>query len=211
MSSTLNRVSRYVLQDNQFSQLGAPWAAASPYAAISSTLLQLEHHFGMNESHADIVERRCMVNGSVDMHLAGPFIYAKALFHLSQSLLHHPFLMQQRLQRLKQRPPPSFARLAWQICRTHANSLTDLEDIKNHNVHCLTSFYGYCTMIASTIHVIAMNDENPTVREESKRNHQIALECLRELSCYWKHAALMEKFLCIDSPVCSSLTHLIGQ
>ncbi|KAF7556959.1 hypothetical protein G7Z17_g1014 [Cylindrodendrum hubeiense] len=191
MASTLSRVSHYVLQETRYSQLGLPWSSNSPYAAISSTLLQLEHYFGVNEDPKESLARRCFVDGAVDQHLAGSFIYAKALFHLSHCLLHHPFLIQQRLKKLKQRTPPTFIKAAWDNCKAHAKSLTDLKDMKNHNVVILTSLYGYCTMVAGTIHVLSMNDESASVREEGKKHYHSALEFLRELSCYWKHAALM--------------------
>ncbi|KAH7016758.1 fungal-specific transcription factor domain-containing protein [Ilyonectria destructans] len=191
MASTLSRVSHYVLQETRCSQLGLPWSLSSPYAAISSTLVQLEHYFGSTEDLKESLIRRCFVDGAVDQHLAGSFIYSKALFHLSHCLLHHPFLLQQRLQKLKQKPPPTFIKSAWEKCRAHAKSLTDLKDIKNHNVVILTSLYGYCTMVAGTIHVLSMNDEDASVREEGKNHYLAALEFLRELSCYWKHAALM--------------------
>ncbi|KAF4983687.1 hypothetical protein FDECE_17249 [Fusarium decemcellulare] len=191
MASTLGRVSHYVLHDNRYSQLGLPWSSASPYATISSTLLQVEHYFGMNEDPKESLERRCFTDGAVDQHLAGSFIYSKALFHLSHCLLHHPFLIQQRLEKLKQKTPPIFMKAAWEKCRAHAKSLTDLKDMKNHNVLILTSIYGYCTMVAGTIHVLSMNDEKESVREEGLEHYNAALEFLRELSCYWGHAALM--------------------
>lgn len=191
LAATLNRVSYYVLQTKRTPQLGLPWSPTSPYASISSTLLELEHYFGLNEDPKDILKQRCYLDGAIDGHLAGPYIYSKSLFHLSHCLLHHPFLIKQRLQALKQKAPPTFIKAAWSSCRQHAKSLTQLKDTKNHNVLVLTSLYGYCTMVAGTIHVLSMNDENPAVREEGKQHYAAALEFLHELSCYWKHAALM--------------------
>lgn len=205
MASTLGRVSQYVLQENRYSQLGLPWSSASPHAAIASTLLQLELHFGMGESTRESLEKRCFINGAVDQHLAGSFIYSKALFHLAHCLLHHPFLLQQRLQRLRKKAPPSFVQAAWQTCRKHAMSLTDLKDMRHHNVIILTSLYGYCTMVAGTIHVLSMNDEDPAVRDAGAKHYKTAIEFLQELSCYWKHAALM---VCSSSYLMSSKGYL---
>lgn len=191
MASTLSRVSNYALQADRYMQLGLPWSSSSPYAAISSTLLQLEHCFGMNQNPQQTLKQRCLYDGAVDQHIAGPFIYSKALFHLSHCLLNHPFLIQQRLQKLKQKAPPSFMKTAWNSCRTHAKGLTVLRSIKNHNVLTLTSIYGYCTMVAGTIHVLSMNDQDESVREEGREHYKAAMEFLKELSLYWKHAALM--------------------
>lgn len=191
MASILDRVSYYVLQENRDSQLGLPWSSTSPYASISSTLLQLEICFGMNEDPKKTLRERCYIDESIDQHLAGPFIYSKALFHLSHCLLHHPFLIQQRLQKLRQRAPPIFINTAWKSCRAHAKRLIELKDTKHHNVLVLTSLYGYCTMVAGTIHVLSMNDDNQSIREQGQEYYNSALDFLNDLSCYWKHAALM--------------------
>ncbi|KAH7268504.1 fungal-specific transcription factor domain-containing protein [Fusarium solani] len=191
MASILSRVSYYVLQENRDSQLGLPWSSTSPYASISSTLLQLEICFGMNEDPKITLRERCYIDESIDQHLAGPFIYSKALFHLSHCLLHHPFLIQQRLQKLRQRAPPIFINTAWKSCRAHAKRLIELKDTKHHNVLVLTSLYGYCTMVAGTIHVLSMNDDDQSIREQGQEYYNSALDFLNDLSCYWKHAALM--------------------
>ena len=189
--SVLGRVSRYILQGKGSSQVSPPWSPASPYTTISSTLLQLELHFGLNEPAMESLERRCYAGGAVDEHLAGSFMYAKAVFHLCHCLLHHPFLLQQRLQQLKQKAPPSFLRNVWDTCRTHAKNLTDVKDVRNHNITILTSLYGYCTMVAGTIHILSMSDERAETRQAGLTHYKAALQFLHELSCYWKHAALM--------------------
>jgi hypothetical protein len=151
----------------------------------------------MNEDPAESLKQRCTVDGVVDQLLAGSFIFAKAMFHLSHCLLHHPFLIQQRLQSGKQKAPSVFMKTAWEKCRTHAKSITDLLDMKNQNVLILTSIYGYCIMVAGTIHALSTNDERDHIRKESQRHYRAARESLQDLSCYWNHAALMV------SPYCS--------
>ncbi|KAK2474349.1 hypothetical protein H9L39_14309 [Fusarium oxysporum f. sp. albedinis] len=195
MASILGRVSHYVLHDTQTSQMGLPWSSTAPYATLSSALLQAEHYFGMNEDPAESLKQRCTVDGVVDQLLAGSFIFAKAMFHLSHCLLHHPFLIQQRLQSGKQKAPSVFMKTAWEKCRTHAKSITDLLDMKNQNVLILTSIYGYCIMVAGTIHALSTNDERDHIRKESQRHYRAARESLQDLSCYWNHAALMVKRL----------------
>ncbi|KAF4963728.1 hypothetical protein FSARC_8276 [Fusarium sarcochroum] len=195
MASTLGRVSHYVLHETKNPQIGLPWSSATPYASLSAALLQAEHYFGINEDPTVVLKQRCVIDGVVDSHLAGSFIYAKAIFHLSHCLLHHPFLIQQRLQSFKQKAPLIFMKAAWEKCRTHAKSITDLRSLNNHNVLLLTSLYGYCAMVAGTIHALAMNDDRVSIREESQKSYCAALESLRDLSSYWGHAALMVKRL----------------
>lgn len=186
MASALNRVSQYVLHENRYSELGAPWSPSSPYTAISASLLQLEAHFALNESAADRIASQ-----PANQEGTGAFVYAKALFHLSHCLLHHPFLLQQRLQRLGEKAPLSFSRAAWDVCHTHAQALTRLKRLRRSNVLMLPSLYGYCSMIAGTIHAIGMRDERPTVAQEAKEYFEQAIEFLQDVSRYWKHASLM--------------------
>ncbi|KAG9496190.1 hypothetical protein J7337_012771 [Fusarium musae] len=195
MASILGRVSHYVLHDTQTSHTGLPWSSTAPYATLSSALLQAEHYFGMNEDPTESLKQRCTVDDVVDQLHASSFIFAKAMFHLSHCLLHHPFLIQQRLQSGKQKAPSMFMKTAWEKCRTHAKSITDLLDMKSQNVPILTSIYGYCIMVAGTIHALSLNDERDHIRKESQKHYRAAMESLQDLSCYWNHAALMVKRL----------------
>ncbi|PGH09909.1 hypothetical protein AJ80_07619 [Polytolypa hystricis UAMH7299] len=191
MSSALNRASQYALHENRYSELGVPWSPSSPYTSSSASLLQLEVHFGLSEPAAEMMKRNCFTNQAADQHITGSFIYAKALFHLAHCLLHHPFLLHQRLQRLKQRAPMSFAKTAWEVCRTHAKALTGLKDMRSHNVLILPSLYGYCMMIAGTIHALSLGDDKPSIKDEASLHFKYAIEFLHDLSRYWGHAALM--------------------
>ncbi|CAJ0542659.1 Ff.00g001890.m01.CDS01 [Fusarium sp. VM40] len=195
MASILSRVSDYALHETNSPHMGLPWSPTAPYSTLSSALLQAEHYFNMNEDLMESLKQRCTVNGMVDQTLAGSFIFAKAMFHLSHCLLHHPFLIQQRLQSSQQKVPPVFMKTAWEKCRTHATSITDLLDMKNQRVIILTSIYGYCIMVAGTIHALSMNDERDHTRRESQKHYLAALESLQDLSRYWGHAALMAKRL----------------
>ncbi|WZH49698.1 fungal-specific transcription factor domain-containing protein [Fusarium acuminatum] len=194
MASILSQVSHHVLREKN-PRLGLPWSPTAPYSTLSSALLQAEHYFNMNEDLMESLKQRCTVNGMVDQTLAGSFIFAKAMFHLSHCLLHHPFLIQQRLQSSQQKVPPLFMKTAWEKCRTHATSITDLLDMKNQRVIILTSIYGYCIMVAGTIHALSMNDERDHIRRESQKHYLAALGSLQDLSRYWGHAALMAKRL----------------
>lgn len=189
MVSILGRVSNYSLHDTNVPDI--PWSSTSPYAVLSSALLQAEHYFAMNEDIMESLKQRCTVEGVLDQLLAGSFIFAKAMFHLSHCLLHHPFLIQQRLQSNKQKAPSVFMKTAWEKCRTHAKGITELMDMKSQNVLILTSIYGYCIMIAGTIHALSINDEREEIRKESQKHYNASIESLQELSRYWAHAALM--------------------
>ncbi|KEZ40118.1 hypothetical protein SAPIO_CDS9147 [Scedosporium apiospermum] len=46
-------------------------------------------------------------------------------------------------------------------------------------------------MVAGTIHILSMSDERAETRQAGLTHYKAALQFLHELSCYWKHAALM--------------------
>ncbi|KEF59065.1 uncharacterized protein A1O9_03908 [Exophiala aquamarina CBS 119918] len=191
MVSGLNRVSQYVLQDRNYSLSPPPWLSNSPFATIESFLSSIEMHFDFAEPLEEVLERVAVKDGALDHFTASPILYARALYSLSQCLLHHPFLLKDRLQRMKQRIPSRFMARVWKTCRLHAKLITDIRRVRNGNVLILTCFYGYCTMMAGTIHALSQHDDDPAVREEASKNFEADLRFMRELSSYWQHAALI--------------------
>ena len=192
MASALNRVSEYALHENRYSELGAPWSPSSHYTSISASLLQLEMHFGMSEPFDNaVLKRGGLLQGAADQHTTSSFLYAKALFHLSHCLLHHPFLLQQRIQRIKQKAPASFSKSARETCRLHAKCITGLKNSRSHTVLMLPSLYAYCHMVAGTIHALDLNENDSSVRDAASEHFKLALDFLRDLSRYWSHSGLM--------------------
>lgn len=191
MASALNRVSEYALHENRYSELGAPWSPSSPYTSISASLLQLEVHFGIGEPFGDALKRRNFVEGAADQYVTSSFLYGKSIFHLSHCLLHHPFLLHQRLQRIKQKAPASFSKNARETCRLHARSITGMKNSRSHTVLMLPSLYAYCYMVAGTIHALNLNDTDSAVRDDAGEHFKLASDFLSDLARYWGHAALM--------------------
>lgn len=191
MVSGLNRVSQYVLQNRNYSLAPAPWLSNSPFTAIESFLSSLDMHFDIGEPLEEMLERVAVKDGVLDHFTARPILYARALYSLSQCLLHHPFLLRDRLQKTQQKIPSRFMARVWRTCRLHAKLITDIRRVRNGNVLILTSFYGYCTMMAGTIHALSQHDDDLAVREEATKNFEADLRFMQELSTYWQHAALI--------------------
>lgn len=191
IASSLSLVTQYILLENRAAKPIPPWSPTSPYATAVLNLMQLESHFGLNEPLKDHLERSCMTNGAIDQQIAGPLIYARSLFHLCHCLLHHPFLLKELIRRSGQKAPQSFLSRAWETCRLHAASLSDLSTLRSQDLVVLTSLYGYITMIAGTIHVLSMHDQNLAVREAAQGHFDKSIVFLTELSHFWRHAGLM--------------------
>lgn len=191
MVSTLSRVSQYVLNDYKHSDQDIPWLSGSSYSAIVSRLLQMELRFGMSESLVDRLGRIPGAKGGADERITGPIIYSQALYHLSYCLLHHPFLLQRRLQKLHQHVPQNFLSNSWETCRAHAKSLALFKGLREKNLLVMTALYGYCFMIAGTIQIISLHDKSCVFGNEDEEHLRACLHLLGELSRYWKHAGLM--------------------
>lgn len=203
MVSGLNRVSQYVLQDRNYSLSPAPWLSNSPFAKIESFLSSLDMHFDFGEPVEEMLERVAVKDGVLDHFTASPILYARAIYSLSQCLLHHPFLLRDRLQKVQQKIPSRFMARVWKTCRLHAKQITDIRRVRDGNVLILTSFYGYCTMMAGTIHALSQHDDDIVVREEASKNFEADLLFMRELSAYWQHAALIVSLLSpYNNPLC---------
>lgn len=204
MASLLGRCAQYALGEQEEQTPGGktlPWNPRSKYSSIHSALLQLESELALNESLSQkITQMFTSADGTLDHHSAAPLMLAHALFFLCQCLLYHPFLIKQRLVRLGQKTPQSFLTQTFNSCRSAANSLSRLmDDVKSLCCETLTPFYdpfyGYCTMVAGTIHSMFMNSNDQLVVETANRSFESSLQNLRELSYYWKSCGLMRSRL----------------
>lgn len=198
MGSCLNRVSQYVLHEREYTLSPAPWLPGSPFAELKSFLYHFELHFGLQEPLDETLERAAIRDGLVDHSIAGPILYSRALYSLAQCLLHHPFLLKYRLHKLRQKMPSRFIAKAWEVCRLHAKVLTSLRHVRDRNVLILTSLYGYCTMMAGTIHALSQHDQDSEVREEASKLYDADLKFIHELAAYWPHGSLIVSQSCFD-------------
>ena len=212
MSSLLGRCAQYALGEQEEQTPGGkmhPWNPRSKYSLIHSSLLQLESELGLTESvSAKITHSFANVDGTIDHHRASPLVLAHALFFLCQCLLYHPFLLRQRLIRLGQRTPQSFLAQTFQSCRSAAGSLSHLmDDVKTLECETLTThydaFYGYCTMVAGTIHSMFLQAADPLVAEAANQSFESSIRNLAEMSYYWKSCGMMRSRL-EDFRQCSS-------
>lgn len=191
MTSTLCRVTKYALQEHKYVGYGVPWSAGSEHSAIDSMLLQLESNFGLGD-FLDLLHRDGMINGGLNQQTAGPLVFSCALFHLCHVLLHHPFLMRQRLAKLDKKAPASFQRRARKTCQYHAQALSMvIEDANREGCLTTSSFYGYCHMVAGSIHALVLASGGGSGNETSCQLYKSSMERLLYLARFWKSAGLM--------------------
>ncbi|KAL5381303.1 hypothetical protein DPSP01_007294 [Paraphaeosphaeria sporulosa] len=204
MASLLGRCAQYALgeQEEQTSSGKTfPWNPRSKYSSIHSSLLQIESELGLSESLVEkITNHFTSSDGTIDQHRAAPLVLSHALFYLCQCLLYHPFLLRQRLVRLGQRSPQSFLAQIFHSCRAAATSLSKLMDeVKSLCCETLSTshdpFYGYCTMVAGTIHSMFLQSSDPLIVNDATVSFESSLQNLLELSCYWKSCGRMRSRL----------------
>ena len=200
MTSTLGRCAQYALGEQEKHGPGgqySPWNPNSKFSAIHSILLQLESDFSLSDGLNDKVRLNFSnVDRSIDQQRAAPFIFAHALFYLCQCLLYHPFLLKQRLENTNTKAPSSFVTQTLDGCRNAAEAMSRLIDaVKGLGSAELSTFcdpfYGYCDMVAGTIHAIFLHSLDHSVVEASMASFESSIRSLTELSYFWKSSKHM--------------------
>ena len=169
-----------------------PWDSKSEFATIYSVLLQLEARFELGGSINEAIQRNSLPGGGPNMQIVGSLIFAKAIFHTSQCILHHPFLLSLQLKNNGLKAPASFLSRALQTCREHACSMSELvSDSSRAGCTAFYSFIGYCTTVASGIHTMFLNNTDVYI-------HQKAVECIKsdkvflgQFSRFWANGRIM--------------------
>lgn len=168
-----------------------PWDSKSEFAAIYSKLLQLETEFDMG-SRINNKIHKCVKDGVLDMQMAGPLVFCHALFHMSQCLLHHPFLLFNQPRAIGAKAPASFVNRALQTCRDNANSISAIiQDTKDAGYPFYFSFMGYIASVAVTINMLFLQDEDVSICDNALVSYQSSIDYLGELAKYWKCGARM--------------------
>lgn len=204
MASILGQCTHYALGEYQSSVSGSlvPWSPTSTLSAINSALLQIESDFGLNNALLDVIRQHYLrEDDSIDGHPAAPLFFARTLFHLCHCLLRHPIVFRRRLFSHGGRAPLSFIVHALDTCRNHARSLVTLiREIRELNCPALSPlfdpFYGYCIMVAGTIHSLFLHSSDSTVTDESQVYLESCLQMLAEQSTVWKNSSFIVSSQC---------------
>jgi len=169
-----------------------PWDSKSEFASIYSVLLQLETQFEMGSRIANILATNFLVDGVIDTHMAGPYVFSHTLFHMCQCLLHHPYLLYNQSRALGVKTPASFLNRALQTCREHANALSTLiQDTNNAGYLVQFSFMGYCVTVIASIHMLCLQSEDNGIRQSATYSLQSDINFLNEFSRYWRTGQTM--------------------
>lgn len=189
----LSRSAQYQLQQYNIRSKDPPWDPKSDFASIMSDLLYLESHFDFDRPATEIVKQILGPGGPIKQSHAGPTIFAHAMFYLSNCLLNHPFLVRRRLELSEVKgSTTSFLSRTFASSREYATRLINLlDETSGAGLVVLTSFYGYCAVIAGSIHGLYCHAADADIALESFQLLQKCTTFLDGLSCYWRNCSNM--------------------
>lgn len=193
MASVLGSSIRYCMRQGPHTGL-LPWDFRSRFCEITSSLLHFESYsISAIPSVSEFIRQNfAKQDGSINHSFAAHFVFSRALYHLNQCLLHHPFLLHQRFRSIKITIPLTFVQEALQRCRKHACELNKLlQDAREAGYLARTSFYAYCVLTAGVVHYLFKHDADRNVAKESAALWQMALDFLEQEPVRWPHYARM--------------------
>ena len=192
MASALGRFIRFSLK-RTLNKSQVLWDPRSKYYEVHSVLLLYESKSPCTFTPVTVVLRQqTAFNRPLVPSQVSHIVFAHALYHLTHSLLNHPFILYRFFHTYTAPIPLSFVREGLQRCHQHATSLlellTGLEQF-GHLSH--PSFYGYCAMAAGVIHGLFEQSEDTHLAEISSKQAQEALTFLQRMSVHWSHVGYM--------------------
>lgn len=183
---------RYMFSESRQPAGEVPWLPTSNFAKIELLLLKLETTYGFGEPIVNL--HSTFHDGSSTTQEMGPLVYSHALFHASNCLLYHPFLLRKRLVKTEAKPPRSFLQRAFHSCQKHAKSLAALiAGAKTAGVHPTASMYAYFAFLAASINVLFLQSNSKMTADQISNDptYSFCLKHLEHLSEYWLHAKSM--------------------
>ena len=191
-SHVLSRCTQYMLQDCDTRSRYLPWDPNSNYASIASDVFYLQSHYKFHDCVAEILTLTTANNGHIDQSQAGPMVFARALVYLTSCLLNHPFLTRRRLHGSQVVDSSYFLSNSFDTCQYHARRLSSLlHNASEAGCFMLSSFYGYCAVVAGSIHILSMNNLRIEVDEQDLRHLQSCESIIDNLTMYWANASLL--------------------
>ncbi|OAL32891.1 hypothetical protein AYO20_07682 [Fonsecaea nubica] len=203
----LGRAAQYMLQEFGVNR-HPPWDSSSEFAAIGSDLSYLETQMEMHKPLEDMLGPYRNSAGVVDQANAGPIVFARALFHLCNCLLNHPFLLRRKIASCNRVASGRFLSRAFESGLDSAKGLIGLlQDARKAGCISHTSFYGYCAIISGTIFIMNAHAATGDAQVRCFELLQETTSFIEDISRYWQNVATMA--LALD--VFAAQTYLLSE
>ncbi|KAE8378086.1 fungal-specific transcription factor domain-containing protein [Aspergillus bertholletiae] len=195
MAYILSRAAQYMLQEYNIRSRDPLWDSNSDFASISSDLLYIESQFEFIKPIDYTLVKNGDDNG-VQFSTTHLQVFSRALFYLCHCLLNHPFLLRHRLQTSNTKAPSTFLARCFDVGRSYARRLTlHLTEAQLTGCFLNASFYGYCAVVAGSIHTLYVHSSEPEVQKEASENLRMSLNVLKHVGRYWENVSVMSDTL----------------
>jgi hypothetical protein len=194
VASILSQVAGYMLQQPNKAGQKPPWDHNSEYAVICTQLNRLETMFELFQPIQANINVARDPSGDFDDHAirTDTFLFSYVIYQLCYCLMYHPFLLRRVVDGSTKRTPLSFLSHALSSCRTHAQELVNtLTNARQAGFKLGASFYGYCLLVAGTVHALFQNSTDELIRAESSHTVDYTLALLAEKAKIWTNSACM--------------------
>ncbi|KAK5064314.1 hypothetical protein LTR84_000147 [Exophiala bonariae] len=196
MSYAVGRVAQYMLQEFNIRSRYPPWDPNSDFAALELELMHLETQLETTKSVHDMITPHISSVGLVDHQSVGPVIFSRALFHLCYCMLHHPFLLRERLETSQLTAPANFLARAFETGWQHAQYMIEL--IRHaRRLGCVfqSSFSGYCMIVAGSIAALNVHNTVTATRATAEALVYESIAYLEDVGQYWPNVSTMAQLL----------------
>jgi hypothetical protein len=165
-----------------------PWDTRSKFAHINGLLTSFESYSDACDGNfAKIIDRDFVVDGRLDEGAVGHFACAHVLYHMSQCLLHHPFLLRRHLKSTEIKVPATFLQSAMLRSQEHAIHLTAiLHVLQSRGSKAFPTFFGYAAGLAGVIHRLHASSSMATDNWVAEANWNMCLNFLDQSPVRWE-------------------------
>jgi hypothetical protein len=151
-------------------------------------LLQFESHSPLTYATLSmVIQEQCTTGAIINKQRAGHLVFSRALYHINQCLLNHPFILYRLFQRCSAPVPPSFAREALQRSDSHAVQLLDLiQEAQQCGRLAESSLFGYCAVITGVIFRLYEQHPDESIALIARERVKKALDYLEREPVRWE-------------------------
>lgn len=190
LASILSRCTNVMLHANNSPSLHPPWDPQSEHFSICSDLLRIDNATSLATPLAEILTQQRVTYGHVIPHKVAHHYVARLISHLCKCILNHPFLLRRSLELMGVKAPAGFLSRAFWIAEDSATKILDvIEEFQNSGLCVVSSFSGYCCVLAGAFHATkASATADAVARSRHLDNLTRSLNHLRFLSKFWNNA-----------------------
>jgi hypothetical protein len=192
IASVLSQIAGYMIQRSDRTDEKLPWDHTSEYQVIRTHLSRLETMFEGFQPLQTPLGHSSLPSSDYGVGMSDAVLFSYVLYQLCYCLLHHPFLLHRKTEGGPGRVPFTFRSQSLESARVHAQELINaILRGKHSGLTAAASFYGYCVLVAGTIHALFQHSPDEAIKNTSTQTLQFAEALLEDKSRVWWNSSLM--------------------